>query len=68
MLSATLFYQPIIQARALVTALIDVNTQMVTLSRVTNGEADITKTLQDSFDIADRLGNKLQEVNEAIIG
>ena len=68
MLSATLFYQPLRIGRDLVTTLIEINTQMVELGRVTNGEANITKTLKESFEIADRLGNKLEEVNTAIIG
>ncbi|WEG18489.1 phage tail tape measure protein [Alkalihalophilus pseudofirmus] len=68
MASATIFYQPIRIGRELVETLIDINTQMTTLSRVTGGEADIEKTLQNSFEIADRLGNRLEEVNEAIIG
>lgn len=68
MASATIFYQPIRIGQDLVRTLIDINTQMTTLSRVTGGQADIEKTLQNSFEIADRLGNKLQEVNEAMIG
>lgn len=68
MLSATLFYQPIRQGRELVNTLIEIDTQMTTLARVTGGEADIERTLRNSFEIADRLGNRLEDVNEAIIG
>lgn len=61
-------YGTISAARSLVDTLIEIDTQMVTLSRVSNGEINITKVLSDSFEIADRLGNKLQEVNEAFVG
>lgn len=68
MASATIFYQPLRIGRELVQTLIEIDTQMTTLSRVTAGEADITKTLRESFELADRLGNRLDEVNNAIIG
>lgn len=68
MASATLFYQPIRTGRELVNTLIDINTQMTTLARVSGGEIEIETVLKESAEMADRLGNRLTDINEAIVG
>lgn len=68
MFATTLFFQPIRQGQILVDTLIEIDKQMVTLERVSGGDANITETLRASYEIADRLGNRLENVNEALIG
>lgn len=46
-----------------VTQVIELDTQMTELKRVTNGEVDINKTLQESINLADKLGNTISEIN-----
>jgi TP901 family phage tail tape measure protein len=48
--------------------IIQIDTQLTELMRVSNGQENINKVLSESIRLADELGNKVSQVNEAIIG
>ncbi|WP_099301806.1 hypothetical protein [Bacillus sp. Marseille-P3800] len=66
--AGTVIFGVVRSARELVSQLLLIDQQLTVLDRVTSGEANLTRMLQDSYDIADRLGNKMLEVNDAITG
>lgn len=47
--------------------IIEIDSQLVVLERVSNGQQDINKTLEESIEIAQRLGNTVNEINEGFI-
>lgn len=68
MIAATAFYAPIRAFRDAVTQIIEIDTQLTELMRVSNGQENINKVLSESIKLADELGNKVTNLNEAIIG
>lgn len=68
MIAATAFYAPLRAFQDAVTQIIEIDTQLTELMRVSNGQENINKVLSESIRLADELGNKVTQVNEAIIG
>ncbi|MFK3936698.1 phage tail tape measure protein [Alkalihalobacillus sp. NPDC078783] len=64
--AATMFYAPLRAAQELTSQVIELDKQMTTLVRVSNGEIDRAHILQQSIDLADRLSNRILDINEGI--
>lgn len=61
-------YAPITALRDAMRQIIEIDSQMTVLERVSNGTIQIHEALEDSVDIAQKLGNTIREVNEGLIG
>jgi hypothetical protein len=68
MIAATAFYAPLRAFQDAVTQIIEIDTQLTELMRVSNGQENINKVLAESIRLADELGNKVTNLNTAIIG
>jgi hypothetical protein len=66
--SASLIYAPIRAFSDAVRQIIEIDTQLTELMRVSNGQENINKVLSESIRLADELGNKVTNLNTAIIG
>lgn len=67
MIGMTAFYQPLRRLQDAIRQIIELDSQMVVLERVSNGMIDINQALEESIEIAGRLGNTVNQVNEAFI-
>ncbi|WP_368900871.1 phage tail tape measure protein [Oceanobacillus oncorhynchi] len=66
MVSMGLFYGTIRKLKDSFQEMIDINSQLVVLERVSNGVINVNEALEDSIDIASRLGNVISETNDAM--
>ncbi|WP_318247529.1 phage tail tape measure protein [Cytobacillus kochii] len=60
------FYLPLRGLQDALTQIIEIDSQLTVLERVSNGQIDINNALQESVRIADELGNKIAEVNDGL--
>ncbi|WP_165769057.1 phage tail tape measure protein [Virgibacillus profundi] len=60
-------YAPIIALRDALRQIVELDSQMTVLERVSNGTIQINDAMESSIDIAERLGNTIGEVNEGLI-
>jgi TP901 family phage tail tape measure protein len=67
MAASTAFFGVIRGIRSALENIIAIDTQMVTLARVSNGDISREKILKDSNEMAQRLGKTIREVNDGII-
>lgn len=65
--ASTAFFGTVRGIRSALQNIIEVDTQMTTLARVSNGEIDRNHILREAGDLAAKLGNELKAVNESII-
>lgn len=63
----TAFYTPLRLLQDAISQIITIDTQLTSLGRVTDEQTDLNQVLQDSIELADRLGNKVTEINEGLI-
>ncbi|WP_080845546.1 phage tail tape measure protein [Cytobacillus gottheilii] len=61
------YYLPLNGLKDALQQIIEIDSQLTVLERVSNGQIDINQTLQDSINLASELGNKIQQVNEGFI-
>lgn len=66
MAASTAFFGVVAGIRSTLMNIIEIDKQMISLQRVSNGEIDRVEILRESADIADRLGNNLKNVNEGL--
>lgn len=64
----TAIYAPLRMLKSSIDEILNVDSQLTVLKRVTSGQIEVNKVLEESFRLADALGNKMTEVNEAMIG
>lgn len=64
--ASTAFFGTVRSIRSAIQNIIEVDTQMTTLARVSGGEIDRVQILRESAELAGKLGNELKAVNEAI--
>ena len=62
----TAFYGPIRGLRNAVREILEIDKQMTALMRVSNGEIERQKILRESIELADRLGNRITQINDGI--
>lgn len=67
MVSMGLFYGTIRKLQDSFREMIELNSQMVVLERVSNGMIKANQAMETSIDVADRLGNTIGQVNDALI-
>lgn len=65
--ASTAFFGTVRGIRSALRNIIEVDTQMTTLARVSGGELDRNHILREAGDLAAKLGNELKAVNESII-
>lgn len=63
--ASTLFFGTVRGIRSALDNIIEIDSQMTTLMRVSNGEIDRAEILKQSADLAARLGNEMKAVNES---
>lgn len=63
--ASTLFFGTVRGIRSALDNIIEIDSQMTTLMRVSNGEIDRAQILKESGDLAARLGNEMKAVNES---
>lgn len=68
MAAMTLFYAPLHALQSMVTTIIEVDTQMTELKRVMDEDTNFDDMLEGSIRLATELGQKVQDVNKAMIG
>lgn len=68
MAGMTAFYGPLRALQDAVSQIIQIDTQMTELARVLPEGTDTTEMLAESVKIADELGNKISDINKAMIG
>lgn len=62
-----MLYAPLNALKDALTQIVEIDSQMTVLDRVSNGQIQINKVLEDSIGIAERLGNTIGEVNDGLI-
>lgn len=67
MAASTAFYGTVRGIRDAVSQIIDIDSQMVILQRVTSGQSNVNDVLEESIRLAGELGNKIADVNEGFI-
>lgn len=60
-------YAPLNAVKDAIQQIIEIDTQMTVLERVSNGTIVASEAMEDSTKIAERLGNTIAEVNEGLI-
>lgn len=60
-------YAPLRMFKSAIQEIIEIDTQMTVLERVTDGSENMNTAMTASIDIAERLGNTIAEVNEGLI-
>lgn len=60
-------YAPITALRDALRQIVELDSQMTVLDRVSNGQIKTNQAMEDSIGIAERLGNTIAEVNEGLI-
>jgi TP901 family phage tail tape measure protein len=63
----TLFYAPLRGIQDALSQIVEIDTQMTELDRVSNGQINMNKALEDSINLANELGVKINELNSAMI-
>ncbi|PLR72325.1 phage tail tape measure protein [Bacillus sp. UMB0728] len=63
----TMFYAPLRGMQDALSQIIAIDSQLTVLDRVSNGQIEINKALEDSVALAQKLGNTVQQVNEGVI-
>jgi len=58
---------PLFGLRDALKQIIEIDTQMTVLDRVSNGQIQINQALEDSINIAEKLGNTIAQVNDGMI-
>ncbi len=67
MAASTAFYGTVRSIRSAVTQIVDIDSQLTVLKRVSNGQLDVNRTLEESIALAKQLGNEIQDVNNGFI-
>lgn len=67
MTGMTMFYLPLRGLQDAVRQIIEIDSQLTVLERVSNGQMDVNDTLRESIALAEKLGNTIQQVNEGMI-
>jgi TP901 family phage tail tape measure protein len=65
--ASTAFFGTVRGLRSAIQNIVEIDSQMTTLMRVSNGEIDRVRILKESADLAARLGNEMKGVNESFI-
>lgn len=68
MVASTAFYAPLRGLQSALDIIIQIDSQMNVIDRVTEGQENINKMLEDSNEIADKLGTTMTQVNDAFTG
>lgn len=68
MMASTAFYAPLQMLQSAIQGILEVDKQMTEFQRVSDGVINTKDVLKESADIADRLGNKMIEINNAMTG
>ncbi|MET3505628.1 phage tail tape measure protein [Halalkalibacter oceani] len=66
MAASTAFFGTIRSFQNMLTQIIEIDSQMTSLMRVSNGEIDRNHILQQSVDLATRLGNTISQINAGL--
>lgn len=66
-LGMTAFYQPLHLMQDAIAQIIEIDTQLTTLERVTGNQTNVNELLEESIRLADQLGNKVSQINEGLI-
>lgn len=61
-ISTAAIYGGIRKIKDAISEIVEIDAQLISLDRVSNGQIDINKALQDSIDLADELGNKIGNI------
>lgn len=67
MVGMTAFYLPLRKMQDALQQIIELDSQMTVLERVSNGAIDINRAMEESINIAERLGNTISSVNDGLI-
>lgn len=67
MAASTAFYSVVRGIKSAVTQIIDIDSQMTVMARVTSGQMEVNDVLAESIRLAGELGNKIADVNEGFI-
>ena len=67
MIGMTAFYAPLRAFRDAISQIIELDSQLTVLKRVSNGQIEINDALKESINLAYQLGNVINEVNEGLI-
>ena len=62
----TAFYAPLRGIQDIMQQIIQLDSQMTTLRRVSGGEIDTNQILKESVELADRLGNRIAQINAGL--
>ena len=66
MAASTAFFGTFRGLRDILSQIIEIDTQMTVLRRVSGGELDRNHILQESIELAERLGNRIAQINEGL--
>ncbi|WP_212963894.1 phage tail tape measure protein [Siminovitchia fordii] len=61
------FYGTITKIKDAVSQIIEIDSQLTVLKRVSNGQIDINNALEESIRLAEQLGNRIADINEGMI-
>lgn len=67
MAASTAFFGTVRSIRSAIDQIIDIDSQMTVLKRVSNGQMDVNEVLAESVRLAGELGNKIADVNQGFI-
>ncbi|RYI30620.1 phage tail tape measure protein [Bacillus infantis] len=63
----SMVYGPFRMLQDALSQIVEIDSQLTVLERVSNGQIEINKALEDSIALAQKLGNTVQQVNEGVI-
>jgi len=61
------FYGAITKVKDAISQIIEIDSQLTVLKRVSNGQIDINNALEESIRLAEQLGNRIADINEGMI-
>lgn len=65
--TAGAIYTPLRMMRDAIQQIIDLDSQLITLERVSNGQIEINKALEDSIRLSEQLGVRIADLNDAMV-